>query len=145
MATEFLDESGFTLKIGGIEIASPTNAGTIDGQIVFGDWVIVNETGELVFKLNDVEKMRLNTSGIVGVSSSASNFQTYTYTVTNSDSVFSGSDDFGVTLAYTEGKVGTYLNGIRLVANTDFTAVGGSVINFLEPTSNGDIVTVESF
>lgn len=145
MSTEFLDESGFTLKIGGIEIATPTNAGTIDGQLVFGDWVIVNETGELVFKLNNVEKMRLNTSGIVGVSSAALNFQTYTYTSANSDTVFSGADDFGTTLSYTVGRVGAYLNGIRLVANTDFTAITGSEITFLEPTGNGDIITVETF
>jgi hypothetical protein len=131
--------------IGGMEIAAPTNAGTIDGQIVFGDWVIVNESEELVFKLNDVEKMRLNTSGIVGVSGTAINFNTFTYTVDNSDTIFTGADDFGVTLGYTEGRVGAYLNGIRLVSNTDFIAVGGSVVTFTEATSNGDIVTVESF
>jgi hypothetical protein len=145
MATNFLDESRFSLKIGGMEIASNTSAGTIDGQLVFGDWVIVNESDELIFKLNNVEKMRLNTSGIVGASSTALNFQTYTYTVTNSDTVFSGADDFGTTLSYTDGRVGAYLNGIRLVANTDFTATGGSSVTFQEATSNGDIVTVETF
>lgn len=145
MSTEFLDESGFTLKIGGIEIATPTNVGTIDGQLVFGDWVIVNETGELVFKLNNVEKMRLNNSGIVGVNDTGISFQTYTFTSANSDTVFSGADDFGTTLSYTVGKVGAYLNGIRLVANTDFTAITGNKITFLEPTGNGDIITVETF
>lgn len=145
MATNFLDESGFSLKIGGIEIASTTSAGTIDGQLVFGDWVIVNESEELIFKLNGVEKMRLNTSGIVGTTSTGIDYKTFTYTSTNSDTVFSGADDFGTTLDYSDGNIAAYLNGIRLVANTDYTAVGGSSVTFLEATANGDIVTLESF
>jgi hypothetical protein len=142
--SKFIDESGFTMKIGGIEIASNTTPGTLEGQIVFGDWVIINESGELVFKLNSVEKMRLNTSGIVGVSDSGS-YQTFTYTSTNSDTLFSGVDQFGELLSYTVGSSATYLNGIRLVANTDYTAVTGNTVVFLEPTSNGDIITIETF
>ena len=145
MAIKLLDESTFSLKIGGIEVANTTSVGTIGGQLVFGDWVIVNESGELVFKLNGVVKMRLNTSGISGVSDAVSTFKTFTFTSTNSANSFSGTDDDGTTLTYTAGKVGAYLNGIRLVANTDFTAVGGTTVNFIDATSNGDIITVESF
>jgi len=142
--SKFLDESGFTMKIGGIEIASNTTPGTLEGQLVFGDWVIVNESSELIFKLNNVEKMRLNTAGIVGVSESSS-YQTFTFTSTNNDTLFSGADQFGVPLSYTVGSAATYLNGIRLVANTDYTATTGNTVVFLEPTSNGDIITVETF
>lgn len=143
--SKFLDESGFTIKIGGIEIAANTTPGTTEGQIVFGDWVIVNESQELVFKLNNIEKMRLNASGISGNSSSQSIYHTYTYVSSNNDTLFTGSDNFGTVLSYNVGSVAAHLNGIRLVANTDYTAATGTTVIFTEATANGDIISIETF
>jgi len=146
--SKFLDESEFTLKIGGMEIAADTSSGALEGKLVFGNWVIVNESDELVFKLNNIEKVRLNTSGISGVSAnsgSSSVYRTFTYTSENNATSFSGEDNFGTVLSYTVGSTATYLNGIRLVANTDFNATTGNTVVFTEQTSTGDIITVETF
>lgn len=146
--SKFIDESEFTLKIGGMEIAADTDSGELEGNLVFGDWIITNETGELVFKLNNVEKMRLTASGISGVSAnsgSSSVYRTFTYTSENNASSFSGADDFGTVLSYTVGSSATYLNGVRLVANTDFTATTGNTVVFTEPTANGDLISIETF
>jgi hypothetical protein len=38
-----------------------------------------------------------------------------------------------------------FMNGVRLSANIDFTAVTGNTVVFTDVTSNGDIVTIQSF
>lgn len=140
--TQFLDESEFSLKIGGIEI-NPTTGDGIEGLLKLDNWTIEKDNTNLVFKYNSVEKFRL--SNIDGASSVSARYEEYVYTSANQQTTFTGSDDFGETLSYSEGKVTVFMNGVRLMANTDFTATNGTSVIFEEPVSNNDIITIQSF
>ena len=69
------------------------------------------------------------------------------FTATASQTVFTGTDDDGVTLAYDPNFLDVYLNGVRLVngASNDFTATDGSTITLTAGASAGDILNVVSF
>lgn len=140
--TQFLDESEFSLKIGGIEI-NPTTGDGIEGLLKLDNWTIEKDNTNLVFKYNSVEKFRL--SNVDGASSVSARYEEYLYTSANQQTIFTGSDDFGETLSYSEGKVTVFMNGVRLMANTDFTATNGTSVIFEEPVSNNDIITIQSF
>jgi len=140
--TQFLDESEFSLKIGGIEI-NPTTGDGIEGLLKLDNWTIEKDNTNLVFKYNSVEKFRL--SNIDGASSISARYEEYVYTSANQQTTFTGSDDFGETLSYSEGKVTVFMNGVRLMSNTDFTATNGTSVIFEEPVSNNDIITIQSF
>ncbi|NBP55928.1 hypothetical protein EBU71_05225, partial [bacterium] len=49
----------------------------------------------------------------------------YKYTATASQTTFTGADDNANTLAYDAGFLDVYLNGIKLVNGSDFTASSG--------------------
>jgi hypothetical protein len=54
----------------------------------------------------------------------------FKYTATASQTTFTGADDNGNTLGYDAGFLDVYLNGIRLVNGSDFTASSGSFNSF---------------
>ena len=68
----------------------------------------------------------------------------YTYTAANNQTSFSGADSYGQTMAYTAGQIGVFLNGVRLVANTDYTATNGTTVTLTEGTSANDILAVQN-
>jgi hypothetical protein len=51
-------------------------------------------------------------------------------------------DDAGRGIAYTPGQVDVYLNGVKLVNGTDFTATSGSSITGLSALSASDVVEI---
>lgn len=140
--TQFLDESEFSLKIGGIEI-NPTTGDGIEGLLKLDDWTIEKRNNDLVFFYDSVEKFRL--SNVNGASSIAANYNEFVYTASNNQTTFSGADNFGETLSYSVEKAVVFMNGVRLSANVDFTATDGSSVVFTESVSNNDIVAIQSF
>lgn len=52
------------------------------------------------------------------------------------------ADDNGVLINYTVGQVSVYLNGVKLVMGTDFTATDGSTIAGLAALTASDVVEV---
>jgi hypothetical protein len=52
------------------------------------------------------------------------------------------ADDNGVLINYTVGQVSVYLNGVKLVMGTDFTATNGSTIAGLSALTASDVVEV---
>lgn len=77
------------------------------------------------------------------------NFAHFTYVTTSGQTTIGGSDNFGKTMSYTTanplgGGVKVYLNGIRLRANTDFIATDNSTVVLQDPSSNNDVVMIES-
>ena len=52
------------------------------------------------------------------------------------------ADDNGVLINYTVGQVSVYLNGVKLVMGTDFTATNGSTITGLAALTASDVVEV---
>ena len=67
------------------------------------------------------------------------------FIATANQTTFSGSDADGVTLAYDPNFLDVYLNGIRLVNSTDYTATNGSSIVLSSGASVGDILNIVSF
>jgi len=55
-----------------------------------------------------------------------------TYTSTGGETRFN--------IEYTANSVEVYLNGIKLLKNTDFYATTGTYITLVQPTSNGDVI-----
>lgn len=68
---------------------------------------------------------------------------TFTYNITTSTTVISGSDSFGNTLSYTPGKVTVTKNGALLDPSL-YTATSGSAVVLATPAVNGDTIRVFS-
>ena len=84
----------------------------------------------------------------VGANNLADTFQVYEYSVTSSQTTFSGSDDNSNTLSYTTGsppRVAVYLNGLLLDWGTDFTATNGTSVVLTSAAANGDLVQIQAY
>jgi hypothetical protein len=69
----------------------------------------------------------------------------YKYTATASQTTFTGADDNTNTLAYDAGFLDVYLNGIKLVNGSDFTASSGTSIVLAIGASASDILEVIAY
>jgi hypothetical protein len=69
----------------------------------------------------------------------------YKYTATASQVTFTGADDNSNTLAYDAGFLDVYLNGIKLVNGSDFTASSGTSIVLTVGASASDILEVIAY
>jgi hypothetical protein len=69
----------------------------------------------------------------------------YKYTATASQTTFTGADDNANTLAYDAGFLDVYLNGIKLVNGSDFTASSGTSIVLTVGASASDILEVIAY
>jgi hypothetical protein len=68
------------------------------------------------------------------------------FTATASQQLFSGADDNGQTLKYVDSKyMDVYLNGVLLVAGTDYTATTGTSISLTTGASADDIVEIVAY
>ena len=76
------------------------------------------------------------------VNGTASRFK---YTATSGQTTFTGTDDNSATLAYDAGFLDVYLNGIRLVNGTDFTATTGNSIVLTTGANLDDILEIVAF
>jgi hypothetical protein len=69
----------------------------------------------------------------------------FKYTATASQTTFTGTDDNSNTLAYDAGFLDVYLNGIKLVNGSDFTASSGTSIVLAVGASASDILEVIAY
>ena len=69
-------------------------------------------------------------------------YSRYIYTATASQTTFTGADDNSNTLAYDIGYADVYVNGVKLITGTDFTATSGSSIVMATGLTSGDIVEI---
>jgi len=76
---------------------------------------------------------------------SALAFKQYSYIAANNQLTFTGVDNFGSTLGYIEDKISVYLNGVKLLANTDYTATNGTSIVLSANTAENDILDIQTF
>ena len=71
-----------------------------------------------------------------------SQFLRWRKTVSGGETSVSGTDDTGLTLAYTAGYEQVYLNGVLLVRGQDYTATTGTSITGLTALAASDVVEV---
>lgn len=68
--------------------------------------------------------------------------QTYIYTAADTQTVFSGVDDNGETLAYTPMAVKVFLNGALLTPVSDYTATNSTSVVLASGASLNDILVI---
>ena len=79
----------------------------------------------------------------IGKSPSVGIRDRYYYTVDSGATSISGLDDDGRSLVFTDGKyVDVNLNGITLVAGTDYITTTANTVSGLDPLSDSDIVEI---
>lgn len=75
-----------------------------------------------------------------------STFNSYIFTTSNNQTIFSGTDDFNRTLSHNTNNVGgVYLNGVLLRANTDYTFATNNQITLTEGSGDADLLTIHTF
>ena len=65
----------------------------------------------------------------------------FIFTASGSETTVTADDD-GLPINYTVNQLSVYLNGVKLVLGTDFTATNGSTITGLAALAAGDVVEV---
>ena len=118
--------------INGVE-QIPGSAYTVSGSNL--TFVSNISNGALV----DVKIPKFNT-----YSGALAEFRTFTFTAANNQTSFSGLDDNSKNLSYVDGYVSVYVNGVKLVNTTDYSATTGNSVILVSATSNNDIVEVVS-
>ena len=72
-------------------------------------------------------------------------FTNFKYTANTDQTLINGNDDNNKLLRYEIGRQSVFLNGVRLLEGTDYTADTGTSITFSDGLSNNDVITIDSF
>ena len=77
----------------------------------------------------------------IGQSLGLGEAERFIFTASGSETSITADDD-GVPIGYTVGQLSVYLNGVKLVLGTDFTATNGSTITGLAALTAADVVEI---
>lgn len=69
-------------------------------------------------------------------------FKSYSYTASANQTIFTGSDDYGIVPEISPASTQVYVNGILLQANVDYIVANTSAIDLSAGTANTDLVTI---
>ena len=72
----------------------------------------------------------------------SSGIETFTYSITSTGTGISGADDNSNTLQYQVGSEQVFINGVKLISGSDYTATSSTVITLAENAVSGDTVEV---
>lgn len=114
-----------TLKVNGITY--PTTDGS-NGQVI-----ATNGSGTLSFVSQ------------TGGGDDAAALETYTYTFTSNTTVVTGADDDGNSLQYTTGDESVFLNGVKLIRDTDYAATNSTAITLTGTAVADDVLQINTF
>ncbi len=114
------------------KISASAPSGVTEGTLWF-------DTTNDVMKVYDGSAFQNAGSSVNGTS------QRNKFTATANQTAFTGNDDDGVALAYDPNFLDVYLNGVRIINGSDYTATDGSTITLTAGASVGDILSVVSF
>ena len=104
------------------------------------------DLGDLYFDTTSNTMKVYSSGGFINAGSSVNGTaDRYKYTATASQTTFTGADDNANTLAYDAGFLDVYLNGIKLVNGSDFTASSGTSIVLATGASASDILEVIAY
>lgn len=81
--------------------------------------------------------------GVAGAGSTSSQ-ATYTYSISSNTTLIEGPDDNSAILSYTAGNESVFLNGVKLIAVTDYAQTNSSAITLTSNATNGDVVEIVS-
>lgn len=66
----------------------------------------------------------------------------YTFTASQGQTAFTGTDDNGLTLSYAPGYIYVFVNGVLVLDTTDYTATDGSTVNIIEALDSSNTVQI---
>ena len=124
-----------------IKLKRSATQGTVPStqQLELGEVAINTYDGKMYIKKDDGTQSIVE----VGVADPTTSVYTkYIYTATSAQTTFSGSDDNSATLSYSPGYVDVYLNGVKLIDGTEYTATNRTSIVLAASASSGDIVQI---
>ena len=102
--------------------------------------------GDLWFdSANNVMKVYGSGGFVTAASAVNGTANRFKYTATASQTTFTGADDNTNVLAYDAGFIDLFLNGIRLVNGTDFTATNGTSIVLTVGAALNDILEIVAY
>ena len=118
-------------------LGAKSSAPTLDND---GDALIV---GALYFDTTDSTMKVYSASGWVAAGSAVNGTANrYEYTVGTASGSYAGSSLNTFPATYDSGFVDVYLNGVKLVPTTDFTATTGTTIVLASDAVSGDLISI---
>jgi len=104
------------------------------------------DVGDLYFDTTSQSMKVYSSSGWIPAGSSVNGTSArFVYTATSGQTTFTGADDNANTLAYDAGFLDVYLNGVKLLNGTDFTATSGTSIVLTTGASTSDILDIVAY
>jgi len=104
------------------------------------------DVGDLYFDTTSQSMKVYSSSGWIPAGSSVNGTSArFVYTATSGQTTFTGADDNANTLAYDAGFIDVYLNGVKLLNGTDFTATSGTSIVLTVAASTSDVLDIVAY
>jgi hypothetical protein len=104
------------------------------------------DLGDLYFDTSSNTMKVYSSSGWTNAGSSVNGTaDRFTYTATAAQTTFTGSDDNTNTLAYDAGFLDVYMNGVKLVNGSDFTATSGTSIVLASGAALNDTLEIIAY
>ena len=103
-------------------------------------------SGDLWFDTSSDTMKVYGSSGFQNAGSSVNGTAArFIYTATSGQTTFTGADDNANTLAYDAGFLDVYLNGVKLLNGTDFTATSGTSIVLTVAANTNDVLDIVAY
>ena len=131
------------IKVGKAGFDSDQIVGIINENVVTDPTINTRlDSDEIKIQALGTSIESLNTT-LTGLSGSAA-IQTvvYTFTATQGQTAFTGTDDNGLTLSYAPGYIYVFVNGVLVLDTTDYTATDGSTVNIVEALDSDNTVQI---
>ena len=104
------------------------------------------DVGDLYFDTTSQSMKVYSSSGWIPAGSSVNGTSArFVYTATSGQTTFTGADDNANTLAYDAGFLDVFLNGVKLLNGTDFTATSGTSIVLTVAASTSDVLDIVAY
>ena len=104
------------------------------------------DVGDLYFDTTTQSMKVYSSSGWIPAGSSVNGTSArFVYTATSGQTTFTGADDNANTLSYDAGFLDLYLNGVKLLNGTDFTATSGTSIVLTVAANTNDVLDIVAY
>jgi predicted nucleic acid-binding Zn-ribbon protein len=131
------------IKIGKAGFDSDQIVGIINANVVTDPTINTRlDSDEIKIQALGTSIESLNTT-LTGLSGSAAIQTTvYTFTATQGQTAFTGTDDNGLTLSYAPGYIYVFVNGVLVLDTVDYTATNGTSVNIVQALDSDNTVQV---